>query len=221
MMKRHASSPVARQEISVATRGTPKLSSHQPEEYPAFMRQTGKSLRLPARDPGIRLERVGVIVEKIIVLVGLGLRFFGYFHEGPAGMGEIDGPGGQLADADRSIPSICGSGRHPLFPAHERCRIAPDLQCSAASCSECVKRRLTISKNSMDSAAPRTRTNCSSEISMVPLAGSSRRSWKNRLTCSSALSKIASNCGGVLTVRGIAGSRLRGPYGTPTRCSAR
>ena len=47
--KRQWASPRARHSISAATRGTPKLSSHQPEEYPAFMMQTGKSLLRPLR----------------------------------------------------------------------------------------------------------------------------------------------------------------------------
>lgn len=40
-MKRQAESPFARHKISVATSGRPNACSHQPEEYPVFMTQTG------------------------------------------------------------------------------------------------------------------------------------------------------------------------------------
>ncbi len=49
MMKRHRASPLAMHSTSAETRGRPKLSSPQPEEYPAFMMQTGKSDRRPRR----------------------------------------------------------------------------------------------------------------------------------------------------------------------------
>ena len=41
MTKRQRLPPAAMHSVSAETSGMPKLSAHQPEEYPALMMQTG------------------------------------------------------------------------------------------------------------------------------------------------------------------------------------
>src|SRR5438128_2431917 len=58
MMKRQCSPPEAVHSTSAATSGSPKLSSHHPDEYPAFITQTGKSLLC------FRFRRAAIAVER-------------------------------------------------------------------------------------------------------------------------------------------------------------
>jgi len=72
MMKRHCASPRAWHSTSAATSGRPKLASHQPEEYPAFMMHTGNSLFRPRLIQESDSNEKGVIVNQVVVLVRLG-----------------------------------------------------------------------------------------------------------------------------------------------------